>query len=65
LLELIGNKIAGEGVDIVSAPAADGRSNVIDLMAALQASLDITKTSVTTTTPKRKRNSKNEKDIVS
>jgi DNA end-binding protein Ku len=65
LFELIENKIAGESIDIVSAPAADGRSNVIDLMAALQASLDLTKTTVTKTAPKRKRTTKNEKDIVS
>lgn len=64
LLDLISNKITGESVDIVTAPATDGRTNVIDLMAALQASLELTKTSPTTVS-KRKRTSKDEKDIVS
>ncbi|ANY69129.1 Ku protein [Paenibacillus sp. BIHB 4019] len=43
LTELIQQKIAGQSVDVVSAPTAEGRTNVIDLMAALQASLDATK----------------------
>ncbi|MFC5472199.1 Ku protein [Cohnella suwonensis] len=42
LQEAIQRKIAGEGADIVTAPAAE-RTNVIDLMAALQASLEATK----------------------
>ncbi|RJX40914.1 Ku protein [Paenibacillus pinisoli] len=42
LLKAIESKMAGEGVDIVAAPAAD-TTKVIDLMAALQASLDAAK----------------------
>ncbi|BBI31817.1 non-homologous end joining protein Ku [Cohnella abietis] len=41
LQEAIQRKIAGEGTDIITAPAAE-RTNVIDLMAALQASLEAT-----------------------
>jgi len=43
LMDAIQRKIAGEGTDIVTAPAAE-RTNVIDLMAALQASLEASKT---------------------
>lgn len=43
MLEAIQHKMAGESVDMVSAPAI-GRTNVIDLMAALQASLEAAKT---------------------
>ena len=42
LQEAIQRKISGEGPDIVTAPDVE-RTNVIDLMAALQASLDATK----------------------
>jgi DNA end-binding protein Ku len=42
LLETIQRKVAGEGTDVVTAPAAE-RTNVIDLMAALQASLEAVK----------------------
>lgn len=42
LLEAIQSKIAGEGLDVIDAPAA-GKSNVIDLMDALKASLEATK----------------------
>ncbi|CAM3640847.1 Ku protein [Cohnella lubricantis] len=42
LLEAIERKVAGESTDVVTAPAAE-RTNVIDLMAALQASLEATK----------------------
>lgn len=42
LMEAIEQKMSGESVDIVAAPAETG-SNVIDLMAALQASLDAVK----------------------
>ncbi|TFE27257.1 Ku protein [Cohnella luojiensis] len=42
LQEAIQRKISGEGTDIVTAPAAE-RTNVIDLMAALQASLEAVK----------------------
>ncbi|WP_084423399.1 Ku protein [Cohnella thermotolerans] len=42
LLDAIQRKIAGEGADVVTAPAAE-RTNVIDLMAALQASLEAVK----------------------
>ncbi|WP_238162631.1 Ku protein [Cohnella sp. AR92] len=42
LLNAIERKIAGEGIDVVTAPAAE-RTNVIDLMAALQASLEAVK----------------------
>ncbi|WP_338555733.1 Ku protein [Paenibacillus sp. KS-LC4] len=60
LTELIQQKIAGQSVDIVSAPAAaSGRTNVIDLMAALQASLDATKSATPPApAPKKKRTSK-------
>lgn len=44
LQEAIQRKIAGKGVDVVTAPAAE-RTNVIDLMAALQASLEAVKAS--------------------
>lgn len=63
--ELISNKIAGESIDIVTAPAVDGRGNINDLMAALQASLELTKSPTSITAPKRKRTSKKEKNIVS
>ncbi|MCC3376023.1 Ku protein [Cohnella sp. REN36] len=42
LLQAIERKVAGQGVDVVTAPAAE-RTNVIDLMAALQASLEAVK----------------------
>jgi DNA end-binding protein Ku len=42
LQEAIQRKISGEGTDIVTAPAAE-KTNVIDLMAALQASLEAVK----------------------
>lgn len=42
LQDAIQRKIAGQSTDIVTAPAAE-RTNVIDLMAALQASLDAAK----------------------
>ncbi|MFC5701807.1 Ku protein [Cohnella faecalis] len=42
LLEAIQRKVSGEGADVVTAPAAE-RTNVIDLMAALQASLEAVK----------------------
>ncbi|AOZ94050.1 hypothetical protein LPB68_18910 [Paenibacillus crassostreae] len=67
LIELIEQKIAGESIeDIVAAPAS-ARSNVIDLMAALQASLDATKNPSGISSPKRKRTStrKKPKDNVS
>ena len=40
LQKAIEAKIAGEGIDIVAAPAADTGGKVVDLMAALQASLN-------------------------
>jgi DNA end-binding protein Ku len=43
LLKLIEDKIAGENPDIVTAPVTAGPSKVIDLMAALQASLEAVK----------------------
>lgn len=66
LIELIEQKIAGESIDIVAPPAA-ARANVIDLMAALQASLEATKTPSANAAPKRKRSSasKKAKDNVS
>ncbi len=42
LLDAIQRKITGRGTDVVTAPAAE-RANVIDLMAALQASLEAVK----------------------
>jgi DNA end-binding protein Ku len=48
LQDAIQRKIAGEGADIVTAPAAE-RTNVIDLMAALQASLEAVKPAATPT----------------
>lgn len=66
LTELIEQKIAGESIDIVTAPDTEGRSNVIDLMAALQASLDATKAPpVPAAPPKRKRSTKKKQDHVS
>ncbi|MGG4145419.1 Ku protein [Paenibacillus algorifonticola] len=60
LTELIQHKIAGQSVDVVSAPTAEGRTNVIDLMAALQASLDATKSAIPPNAPptKKKRTTK-------
>lgn len=46
LTEAIQRKITGQGVDVVTAPAAE-RTNVIDLMAALQASLEAVQTTPT------------------
>jgi DNA end-binding protein Ku len=46
LLDAIQRKMTGEGPDVITAPAAE-RTNVIDLMAALQASLDAVKSSPT------------------
>ncbi|MCA0753980.1 Ku protein [Paenibacillus sp. N4] len=65
LTELIEQKIAGESIDIVTAPDTEGRSNVIDLMAALQASLDATKAPPAPAAPKRKRTTKKKQDHVS
>lgn len=62
MLEAIQQKIAGESVDMISSPE-EGRSNVIDLMAALQASLEAAKTPPTRT--KRKSSPKKPKEIVS
>lgn len=62
LTELIEQKIAGESVDIVNAPVAT-KSNVIDLMAALQASIEATKPQ--TAAPKKKRKTKKSEENVS
>lgn len=62
LTELIEQKIAGESIDIVNAPTTS-RSNVIDLMAALQASIDATKPQPPA--PKKKRRSKNSEEKIS
>ncbi|RCW42349.1 Ku protein [Paenibacillus prosopidis] len=64
MLEAIQHKIAGESVDIIAAPAA-GRTNVIDLMAALQASLEAAKTPPAAPKSKRKSPAKKPKEIVS
>lgn len=53
LQQLVQNKIAGKSPDIVNAPASD-RTNVIDLMAALQASLEATKPATSTGRGKRR-----------
>ncbi|MCR8656909.1 non-homologous end joining protein Ku [Paenibacillus endoradicis] len=63
LTELIEHKIAGESIDIVNAPTA-ARSNVIDLMAALQASIDATKPQPPSPT-KRKRTTKKSSEKIS
>ena len=60
LQEAIEQKIAGEGLDIVAAPAA-GRTNVIDLMTALQASIEAAKPAASK--PKKRRPAKRTKDI--
>lgn len=61
--EAIQNKIAGESVDIVTSPA-ENRSNVIDLMAALQASIEAAKTPPPEPAkPKRKSAGKKTKEI--
>ncbi len=58
LLDLIERKAAGEQSDIVTAPAAAGQSKVIDLMEALQASLQAVQAHVdpgpSTKKPKKK-----------
>lgn len=68
MLDAIQGKVAGESVDIVTAPAA-GRTNVIDLMSALQASLEAAKTPPATTAStsrgKRKSPAKKAKETVS
>jgi DNA end-binding protein Ku len=46
LLDAIQRKMTGEGPDVITAPAAE-RTNVIDLMAALQASLEAVKSAPT------------------
>lgn len=50
LMDAIQRKIAGEGTDLVTAPAVE-RTNVIDLMAALQASLEASKPAANTGAP--------------
>jgi DNA end-binding protein Ku len=52
LQQLVQDKIAGKSPDIINAPAVE-RTNVIDLMAALQASLEATKAPTTTGRGKR------------
>jgi len=64
LTELIEQKIAGESIDIVNAPTV-AKSNVIDLMAALQASIDATKPQPPTPAPRRKRKTKKSEENVS
>ncbi len=64
MLEAISHKIAGESVDKVSAPAA-GRSNIIDLMSALQASLEAAKIPPAAEPKKRKSSPRKAKDVVS
>lgn len=68
MLDAIQHKVAGESVDIVTSPAA-GRTNVIDLMSALQASLEAAKTpaapSPSTGRAKRKSSTKKAKETVS
>lgn len=72
MLEAIQQKVAGQSVDIVTAPVA-GRTNVIDLMSALQASLEAAKAppstdaAATTSTGRGKRKSpvKKAKETVS
>jgi DNA end-binding protein Ku len=56
LMDAIQRKIAGQSTDVVAAPAAE-RTNVIDLMAALQASLEAVK-SPPVTSPANKRTDK-------
>lgn len=55
LQQLIQDKIAGKSPDIIKAPSAE-KANVIDLMAALQASLEATKSA----TPNRNKRTKRE-----
>ncbi|MEK4249908.1 non-homologous end joining protein Ku [Paenibacillus sp. FSL W7-1287] len=62
LSELIEQKIAGESVDIVNAPAAV-KTNVIDLMAALKASIEATKPEPPA--PKKKRRTKKSEEKIS
>lgn len=50
LQDAIQRKIAGQSTDVVTAPAAE-RTNVIDLMAALQASLEAAKTKPAASAP--------------
>lgn len=46
MMDAIQRKMAGQGTDVVAAPAAE-KTNVIDLMAALQASLEAVKSTPT------------------
>jgi DNA end-binding protein Ku len=59
LQQLVQDKIAGKSPDIINAPAVE-RTNVIDLMAALQASLEATKP-----TPKTGRGKRTKEETVS
>ncbi|MGO4373344.1 Ku protein [Paenibacillus sp. MCAF20] len=64
LTNAIQQKIAGEGVDKITSPS-ETRSNVIDLMAALQASIEAAKAPpASPPKPKRKSSSKQTKEIV-
>ncbi len=60
LLTLIEDKVAGENPDLVAAPAAVGPSKVIDLMAALQASLQAVQSPADTggAAPKKRKQAK-------
>ncbi|KQN96790.1 hypothetical protein ASF12_22215 [Paenibacillus sp. Leaf72] len=64
LTELIQSKIVGQSPDIIEAPSVEGKSNVIDLMTALQESLLATKKNTTPAASKNKRR-KNTKGNVS
>lgn len=69
MLDAIQSKVAGQSIDIVTSPAT-ARSNVIDLMSALQASLEAAKTpeptvTSTATRTKRKSPAKKAKETVS
>ncbi|MNZ68874.1 putative DNA repair protein YkoV [compost metagenome] len=62
MLEAIEQKLAGQSVDLVASPT-EGRSNVIDLMAALQASLDAAKTPPSPAKRKQKKTKKAEESV--
>ncbi|MCU6712294.1 Ku protein [Paenibacillus sp. J5C_2022] len=53
MLQAIEQKIAGEGIDVVAAPQ-ENRANVIDLMSALQASLEAAKIPTDTGKPAKR-----------
>lgn len=64
LLDAIQDKVSGAGVDVITSPAAE-QTKVVDLMAALQASLEATKPGAQKKTSAKKTATTREKETVS